>query len=89
MPDNSYYYGEVKFGTDIPHGRGVHVYLSYENGPRIREAWHCEGKATGFGRAIWAWGDVYHGYFVNDVSHGWGQIVVANGEIIEGTFKNG
>lgn len=89
MPDNSYYYGEVKYGTDIPHGRGVRVYLSKNNGPRIREAWFCDGKASSFGRSIWACGDVFHGYFVNDVPNGWGQLVLANGETYGGIFKDG
>lgn len=34
-------------------------------------------------------GDIYHGQVVRGVPHGWGYIVTAEGEVIEGLFENG
>ena len=44
-------------------------------------------RMDGYGRYIYANGDVYYGYFVNHRKHGEGRIVKANGKVVEGFWQ--
>ncbi len=54
LTDGDYYLGEVKLGTNILHGRGVHITSS-----SISESWWKDDNKCFSGREIFSCGDVY------------------------------
>ena len=47
------------------------------------------GMKDGFGRYLYANGDIYEGDWINDKKEGRGKMIYNDGEVYEGIFENG
>ena len=82
------YKGEVKNGTQTPHGRGKLTYCSGIWAGSVYEGYFKDGKCDGKGLVIWANGNYYEGGWVENKRTGRATLYMAGTEI-HGRFKDG
>jgi hypothetical protein len=69
------YYGQLKQGTQTPHGRGT---MTYSNGGRYEGEW-ADGKRSGWGTYTCAGGARYEGWWRDGLPHGRGTLWTSDG----------
>ena len=87
--DEGFYEGEVKLGTNLPHGRGIFIHKSTG---LICEGYRKKGLRWGLGRQIEPTQhgySIYEGKFKQNYPHGLGTLELDNGDIYKGMFRNG
>jgi hypothetical protein len=76
-PGGYIYEGEVKFGTEVWHGRGIYVRVSGGE-EQMHEGWFKDGNRHGRGRSIWQDGSVYDGELNQGRKDGFGTFHFGN-----------
>ena len=85
MCEGSYYYGEVKAGSNIKHGRGVMVFTDPSD-PLLQEGWWRDDQLNSRGRSI-SPQVFFECSYESNSDIGTGLRVWSNGDKYEGGFK--
>jgi hypothetical protein len=79
------YVGQVRAGTETPHGRGVYTWA---DGNRYEGEWR-DGEMHGRGVFTWTNGRRYEGEYLDGWMHGRGIFTWTNGGRYEGEYRDG